>query len=133
MPANRPSIPIEIQRDVLVESGHRCSVCGENCPLEQAHIIPWSKVQDHKLENLICLCANCHSRADKENWGEKTLKKYKERPWVLRRFDREDVLPSQKTKVEIRIQMKIEDFTDREKRFLSSGIAGFLEISPTAV
>jgi hypothetical protein len=38
------------------------------------------------VENLICLCASCHQRADTEAWGEKALRQYKERPSVLRRL-----------------------------------------------
>ena len=59
-------------------------VCGESTPLERAHIIPWRTTKQHKLEDLMCLCANCHSRADTEHWGPKALRKYKRKPWVLR-------------------------------------------------
>jgi type I restriction enzyme R subunit len=83
---NRPSIPAEIEREILVESGHRCAVCGASCPLERAHIIPWHKSKEHKAEDLICLCASCHERADLEKWGEKILREYKWKPWVLRQF-----------------------------------------------
>jgi HNH endonuclease len=84
MPQGRPSIPADIARQVLSESGHRCSACGSETPLELAHIIPWNNSKDHSSENLICLCANCHSRADKEEWGQKTLRFYKMNPWILR-------------------------------------------------
>lgn len=92
---NRPPIPESISRAILIESGHKCAVCGESTPLERAHIIPWSKSKKHTAENLICLCANCHGRADREKWGQKTLKEYKETPWILRRKD--VVEPSQDT------------------------------------
>jgi type I restriction enzyme R subunit len=81
---NRTSIPVKIKREILVECGHRCAVCGVPLPLEFAHIIPWHKKSEHKAKNLICLCASCHERADKENWDEKTLNEYKQRPWVMR-------------------------------------------------
>ena len=87
MKNSRPKIPADIQRQVLIESGHRCAVCGESTPINRAHIIPWHKTHEHKFENLICLCANCHNRADKENWGKLTLQEYKQRPWILRRYD----------------------------------------------
>jgi tetratricopeptide (TPR) repeat protein len=83
---NRPPIPAEIERKVFVESGHRCAVCGDSFPLERAHIIPWNKSKEHKLEDLICLCASCHEKADLQKWGEKTLREYKERPWILRNY-----------------------------------------------
>ncbi|MCP4263686.1 MAG: HNH endonuclease [Planctomycetes bacterium] len=66
--SKRPSIPAEVSRQILIESGHKCAVCGEPCPLERAHITPFCNSQDHTFENLICLCANCHERADKEHW-----------------------------------------------------------------
>ena len=43
MAPNRPEIPATIKMEVMIESGHRCAVCGTPCPLERAHIIPWSK------------------------------------------------------------------------------------------
>lgn len=82
--SGRLKISSEVSRRVLIESGHRCAVCGEACPLERAHIIPWSSSRDNRPENLICLCANCHQRADHERWGEETLRRYKENPWVFR-------------------------------------------------
>ncbi len=83
----RPAIPLETVRQILIESGHRCAVCGIPTPTELAHIVPWCKSRDHKPENLVCLCANCHGQADGEEWGEKTLREYKAKPWVLRQFD----------------------------------------------
>ena len=88
--SDRPSIPAEIERKILIECGHRCAVCGTSIPLELAHIIPWHKSREHKAEDLICLCANCHELADKEKWGEKTLREYKQRPWVIRQYKSED-------------------------------------------
>ncbi len=86
MAAGRPEIPAQIKRQILTEAGHRCAVCGTPCPLEQAHIIAWSRSKQHLPENLICLCANCHARADREKWGFRALQEYKKAPWVLRRY-----------------------------------------------
>ena len=83
---SRPRIPAEIEREVLVECGHRCAVCGTPSPLELAHIIPWCKSREHKAENLICLCPTCHTLADKEKWSEKQLREYKRNPWVNRHY-----------------------------------------------
>src|ERR1700720_507531 len=83
MPQDRPRIPAETQKLLLIEAGHRCCACGAELPLERAHIVPWSRSRDHSLANLICLCANCHARADSESWGEEVLRQYKEQPWVL--------------------------------------------------
>src|ERR1700694_1439576 len=84
MPQDRPRIPAETQKLLLIEAGHRCCACGAELPLERAHIVSWRRSRDHSLANLICLCANCHARADNEKWGEEVLRQYKEQPWVLR-------------------------------------------------
>jgi type I restriction enzyme R subunit len=81
--SNRPTIAIEIRREVLFEARHQCAVCCEPTPLERAHIRPWSKSKEHSVANLIALCANCHTRADKEKWGEKYLRRYKKSPCAL--------------------------------------------------
>jgi hypothetical protein len=88
---NRPAIPADVKRAVLIESGYRCAVCGEPRPLERAHIIPWHKTKSHKAEDLICLCSSCHERADIEKWGEKALRQIKATPWILRQ--RNNVVP----------------------------------------
>ena len=130
---NRPSIPAEIVIEILIESGHRCAVCGTSCPLERAHIIPWHKSREHKSEDLICLCANCHQRADLEKWGEKTLKEYKRRPWVLRRYEDVDSMPEPTIKVELKIEMELEHFDEKNLRWLQHATAEFLEVPPDAV
>jgi tetratricopeptide (TPR) repeat protein len=130
---NRPAIPAEITREVLIESGHRCAVCGAGCPLERAHIIPWHKSREHKAEDLICLCANCHQRADLEKWGERTLREYKRKPWVQRQYENADSMPEPTTNVVLTIEMELENFDGKNQRWLQHAIAGFLEISPNAV
>ena len=65
------------------QARHRCAVCCEPTPLERAHIRPWSKSQEHSVRNLIALCANCHTRADNEDWGVETLRRYKKNPCAL--------------------------------------------------
>src|SRR5689334_16434666 len=80
----RPAIPVEVARRLLVECGHRCAVCGEAVALEKAHIEPWSESHDHSFENLIVLCATCHTRSHAEAWDANTLREYKRAPWVTR-------------------------------------------------
>ena len=78
MDNNRPAIPAEIRRRVLVEAGHRCAI--PTCRYIQVdihHIIPWEKCQAHEYENLIALCPNCHQRADREEIDRKSLRLYK--------------------------------------------------------
>ncbi|MEI6848052.1 MAG: HNH endonuclease signature motif containing protein [Chlorobiaceae bacterium] len=132
MSHNRPKIPSDIARDVLRESGHRCAVCGESCPLERAHIIPWHKSKEHCAADLLCLCENCHQRADKENWGEISLRIYKERPWILRKAD--DALDAeQRSVVTFRVEFP---FSPQDKtliRLLPFSLAGILGISSDSV
>ncbi len=78
MAAGRPGIPAELKRKILVEAGHRCAIPTCRYPTtEIAHIVPWSKVEEHKYENLIALCPNDHTRADKGEIDQKSLKIYK--------------------------------------------------------
>lgn len=80
--AERPKIPAGIAREIMIEAGHRCAVCGTPCSLEKAHIIPWHESKQHRAEDLICLCANCHALADHERWRATVLREYKRHPWV---------------------------------------------------
>ena len=74
----RPPIPAELERKILVEAGHRCAIptC-RHIQVEVHHIVPWSKCKCHEYENLIALCPNCHTRADRGKIDRKSLKMYK--------------------------------------------------------
>ncbi|MGH3712656.1 MAG: HNH endonuclease [Micromonosporaceae bacterium] len=84
MPANRPAIPRALERDVLVEAGHRCAIptCRQ-VPVELAHIDAWSKVQEHTFANLIALCPTCHTRYDRDEIDRKAMLRYKANLSVL--------------------------------------------------
>lgn len=129
---SRPAIPRPLARRILIESGHRCAVCGESCSLEKAHIVPWCKTRDHSAKNLICLCATCHHRADHEKWGAATLRSYKKRPWILR--SRNSDSPVKKiVPVELICSLEVSDYDEKAERFLIHALASFLEISPTEI
>ena len=132
MPQNRPAIPKEIERAILVESGHRCAACCEPTPLERAHIIPWSKVKEHKVENLICLCANCHQRADNEPWDQKTLHEYKKNPCVTRRLIAELSQDRLNAEAQVLFDVDLETFILEQER-IKAAIACFTEINQTSV
>jgi len=132
-PSNRPSIPVDIARQVLFEAGHRCAVCGVECPLERAHIIPWRECREHTLDNLICLCANCHGRADTEGWSDETLLEYKERPWVLRHRDAQASTIERKINIKLTVNLSLENFTEHYQRLLTHAVASFLDVSPEDV
>ncbi len=130
---SRPAIPKEVVLAVLLEAGHRCAVCGTPFPLERAHIVPWRETQDHSAENLICLCANCHERADKD-WDTRTLRAYKKQPWVLRQHGRDDRRTTDSAAVEITVDgMELSGFDQKQRQWLVFGLAAFLRVDPEQV
>lgn len=77
---NRPAIPAELRRRILVEAGHRCAIhtC-RSSDVDVHHIVPWEQCQEHAYENLVALCPNCHRRADAGEIDRKSLRLYKAR------------------------------------------------------
>jgi len=63
----RPTIPRGLEKRLYQEVRSKCPVCGEAqvSVLTIHHIIPFERVQQHDLEAMIVLCANCHARADR--------------------------------------------------------------------
>ncbi|WP_201292569.1 HNH endonuclease signature motif containing protein [Cellulomonas citrea] len=45
--------------------------------LEIHHIVPWARGGEHLFENLILLCANCHSRVTRGEIDSKSVRAYK--------------------------------------------------------
>jgi len=76
MTNNRPKVPADIKRRVLLEAGHRCAVC-RHIDVDIHHIVPWEQCTEHRYENLIALCPNCHRRADQGEIDRKSLRAYK--------------------------------------------------------
>jgi hypothetical protein len=76
--ANRPAIPADLERAVLVEAGHRCAipVCRQ-VPIEIAHIIGYARCKKHEFHNLIPLCPTCHARFDKGEIDHQSMLRYK--------------------------------------------------------
>jgi hypothetical protein len=66
MPENRPAVPLPLERRLKEEAGYRCAIptCRQTVGLEMAHIDPWSKVKEHRFDNMIVLCSTCHIRYD---------------------------------------------------------------------
>jgi hypothetical protein len=81
MATGRPSIPADLERQVMLESGYSCAVCRARPPLDIEHIEEWAKVQEHKFENLIALCPTCHrlkqQSSDPRHINRSSLKKIK--------------------------------------------------------
>lgn len=75
---SRPHIPEQLKRRVLLEAGHRCAIPPCRYPNVMIHhIIPWAQCKEHKYENLIALCPNCHARADRGEIDRISLRTYK--------------------------------------------------------
>lgn len=128
MANDRPAVPLAIRRAVLFEARHHCAVCCNPLPLEQAHVIPWSKRQEHSVENLIALCANCHSRADGEKWGRQTLREYKKLPCILARKSNapENSNAHLVQLVEMLVEKRFEEMKFRGRE-LASAVAAYTE------
>ncbi|MEV5317116.1 HNH endonuclease signature motif containing protein [Streptomyces sp. NPDC052687] len=78
MPENRPAVPRELERRLLVEAGHRCAIPAcRSTPVELAHIVPWAKVQEHTFDNMIALCPTCHTRYDNGHIDRRAMFQYK--------------------------------------------------------
>jgi 5-methylcytosine-specific restriction endonuclease McrA len=74
---NRPAIPADLRRKVLVEAGHSCAVtkCGDHTYLEIHHID--HNRENNRLENLILLCRKHHAMAHDDVIDRKSLRLYK--------------------------------------------------------
>ena len=82
--ASRPPIPAELERALLIESGHRCAIptCRATA-IHIHHIKPYCEVKEHKFANMIVLCPNCHQRVHSGGIDRKSLKIYKANLGVL--------------------------------------------------
>lgn len=127
--SNRPHIPVEIQREVLFESRHACAVCCLPLPLEFAHIIPWNQAKEHKAENLIALCANCHTRADHERWNASDLRRYKQKPCIVERWEIGPLSGQKKAIVELIINTDPDRMTHKDRVKLIALIAVYYDLN----
>ncbi|MBU1178656.1 HNH endonuclease [Patescibacteria group bacterium] len=76
----RSQIPRNLKRKIIVEAGHRCAIPSCRFPTtEIAHIESWTKTKEHKYENLIAVCPNCHTRYDNGEIDKKSMLIYKQK------------------------------------------------------
>ena len=89
MTEERPKVPADLKRAVLLEAGHRCAIPTCRHPTtEVAHIIPYFKIKKHEFHNLIALCPNCHTRFEKGEIDCESMKAYKQNlPVVSSRYN----------------------------------------------
>src|ERR1017187_239512 len=128
MSLERPAIPADIKRELMIECGHRCACCGEPTALEKAHIVFWSQAKEHTFENLIVLCAVCHHRSHDEEWNRRTLGEYKRRPWVARYRSQPDESP--RAIAEFQLDLAPEVFGGAERNRVLAAVSAALDICP---
>src|SRR5271157_2823422 len=62
----RAAIPKRLEKRLYQEVGSRCPICQESdvTKLTVHHITPYAQLRKHLEANMICLCRNCHAKAD---------------------------------------------------------------------
>ncbi len=82
---SRPAILAQLKRALLTEAGYRCAIptCRGTSSLQFEHIDEWHKVKEHKFENMIILCANCHARVTSKEIHKDAIRKYKNNLAIL--------------------------------------------------
>ncbi len=131
--SNRPAIPLEIQRELLFECRYLCAARCEPVSLEKAHIIPWSETQDHSFENLVVLCANCHTASHAEKWPESHLRRFKQRPCALERDRLPPMSPEQKAMVDYISATHPDAMTEKQRLRFAAMAAAYAGVSYTEI
>ena len=81
------SVPSGIARIVLRRSGGRCSICGCAVSIELAHVDPVHGGGPTTADNLVALCATCHTYVDHwhfQSFAPEVLGSVQARPFVHR-------------------------------------------------
>ena len=73
-------IKASIRRSVRQNAAFGCVACA--CPIiEYHHIVPFSEVRTHTVENIVALCPTCHKRADhRGQWSEALVRSFQQNP-----------------------------------------------------
>jgi len=131
--SNRPAIPKHIEQEVLFEARHHCAVCCYATALEKAHIIPWCDSKDQSAANLICLCANCHTRYDKEKWPKSDMRRCKQVPCIIARSLAQTLMEGRRRQVNIYLASDPDVLTAKEQQRLCSMIAAYANLPFSSV
>ena len=79
----RPPIPVRLEREVRKAAYYGCVRCG--CPIVRIHhIVPWHIVKEHKKDNLVALCPNCHAEVHDGTYIRESLLKDINNPYNKR-------------------------------------------------
>lgn len=62
----RKPLPRKLEKEIYQQFQSRCPFCGveDVATFQVHHIEPYATVEEHKAENLILLCANCHQKVE---------------------------------------------------------------------
>lgn len=76
----RRDIPADIKRKVRKKCYFGCVICGG--PIyEYEHIVEWSKIKEHTVDNIVLLCPNHHSMVTKGIISKDSIKSSVENPF----------------------------------------------------
>jgi type I restriction enzyme, R subunit len=123
--SNRPAIPHIVAQELLFEVRYRCACDCEPVSLEKAHIVPWRDTKDNNPNNLVVLCANCHTRADSENWSEAMLHRFKEHPCALERDRLPPMSTEQKAMVDMILASSPDSMTEQQRVRIVAMVAAY--------
>jgi hypothetical protein len=59
----RTALPAQLRFLVLRRDNYTCRYCGRKAPnveLHVDHVVPWSTVREHKIDNLVASCRDCN-------------------------------------------------------------------------
>ena len=78
------NIPSSIKRAVRQRCGFGCVICGK--PLyEYDHMLEWSKVKEHKAEDITLLCDEHHKQVTNKLLSRDTVAKHNDNPFNLQK------------------------------------------------
>jgi ferredoxin len=79
MKLNRPSVPVNVSRQLRQDAGFGCCACGHPF-IQYHHIIPWAEDEHFRSQDMMVLCGNCHYLCTVGAITENEQRTYKARP-----------------------------------------------------
>jgi len=131
--SDRPAISKKVKEELLFECRYRCACDCEPVSLEKAHIDPWCESHDNRPENLVVLCANCHTRADTEKWPQSQLRRFKQQPCALERDRMPPMTSEQKVMVDMILAREPNSLDERQRQQLVYRLAAAVDIRVEAM
>ena len=76
-------IPADIKRIIRKKANFGCVICG-NPIIEYHHIVPYSEVKNHEVENIVALCPEHHHRVGCSEISQERLNSFIKSPYNAR-------------------------------------------------